>query len=236
VEEALAAGPARLTLEVTGETADAESGNLVAVREGSSALPEILVGGHLDSYDLCEGATDNGAGAALILEVARVFSLLPAPRRTVRFVFFTGEEKATIGSRRYVKDRVADPSSLGLFFNVDVPAEGGVPGILKTGWDEDGGWLDALAAKMEHRFPVRDVPPRFSDHAPFAQAGVPCLWVQSVNAGIRGPANHEHTVLDTEEKVDMVELREATMLAARILVRLANAETLPVSRPRGKGA
>jgi hypothetical protein len=50
-----------------------------------------------------------------------------------------------------------------------------------------------------------------------------------MNSGVRGPASYEHTVLDTAEKVDMLELREATMLAARILLRLANAEVLPVT-------
>ncbi|MHC4777957.1 MAG: M28 family peptidase, partial [Planctomycetota bacterium] len=228
VEEALSKGPSRIRVEVSGETAPSNSGNLIASIEGSSSLPEIVIGGHLDSYDLCEAAMDNGAGAVLILELARIFSALPPPMRTLRFVFFTGEEIATTGSKRYVKDRVTDPEKLGFFFNVDVPVEGGIPSILKTNWESDPAYWKALAEELGHRFPVVDVPPRFSDHAPFANAGVPCIWVQATNTGVRGPASYEHTMLDTTEKVDILELREATMLAARILLRLANSETLPL--------
>jgi hypothetical protein len=231
VEEALARGPARIRLEVEGETVPATSGNLEAVLPGRSSLPEIVMGAHLDTFDLCEGASDNGAGAALVLETARLFSVLPPPLRTIRFVFFTGEEVFTLGSRRYVAERVADPETVALFFNVDVPAGGGVPGILRTGWSGGEGYWEKTAASLGRRFPVRDVPARFSDHASFANRGIPCLWVQAVHPGTRGPAEFDHTVLDTTDKVDLAELREATDLASRVLLRLANAETLPVSRP-----
>jgi acetylornithine deacetylase/succinyl-diaminopimelate desuccinylase-like protein len=228
LESAMARGDARVTLEVSGETVPSASGNLVAVVPGRSDLPQIVVGGHLDTFDISEGALDNGAGVALICELARLFALIPAPLRTVRFVLFTGEEVSCTGSRRYVEDYVKDPKSVGLFFNVDMPVEGGVPGILTSGWKTGNGYWKSLADELGHPFPVAEVPPRYSDHAPFAALGVPCLWTRAFRTGMRGPAAIEHTSLDTADKVDMLELKEAAMLTGRILLSLADAPSLPV--------
>jgi hypothetical protein len=131
-----------------------------------------------------------------------------------------------------VRETLADPDGVGLYFNVDVPAAGGVPGILKTRWNGEAGYWDRLAASLGRRFPLKDVPSRYSDQASFADRGIPCLWIHATDPGSRGPTGFDHTVLDTAEKVDAAEWREATELSARILLRLANAETLPVSRPQ----
>src|SRR5215475_8653905 len=54
----------------------------------------VLLGGHLDSWDLGEGTTDNGAGAMVVLEAARALAASHVkPERTIRFVLFTGEEE-----------------------------------------------------------------------------------------------------------------------------------------------
>ena len=62
----------------------------------------MLLGAHLDSWDLGTGALDNGVNCALVVEVARAIAAGPRPRRTVRFVLFTGEEIGLLGSRGYV--------------------------------------------------------------------------------------------------------------------------------------
>jgi len=63
----------------------------------------VLIGAHLDSWDLGTGAEDNGVNAAMILDVARSFEALGlVPRRTVRFALFTGEEQGLLGSEAYV--------------------------------------------------------------------------------------------------------------------------------------
>src|SRR5439155_11632427 len=63
----------------------------------------VILGAHLDSWDLGTGATDNGTGSMVVLETARLLSQLKVqPRRTIRFVLFTGEEQGLHGSKAYV--------------------------------------------------------------------------------------------------------------------------------------
>jgi carboxypeptidase Q len=231
LEGFLAEGNPRVTLEVSGDTVPSRSGNLVATLHGRTSLPEIVVGGHLDSYDLCEGALDNGAGVALILETARIFSTLPQPLRTLRFALFTGEEVSSTGSRRWVAEALREPGQVGLFVNVDMPVEGGVPGVLSGLGTGDAAVWDRMGKELGRRIPVRPADDRFSDHVSFAERGVPCFWLRAQNTGSRGPARIEHTTLDTADRVDPFELQDATSLAARLLLRFAEAETLPFQQP-----
>src|SRR6201999_3968766 len=63
----------------------------------------VMVGGHLDSWASATGATDNGAGSVVALEVMRILNALPIkPRRTVRIALWSGEEEGLFGSMRYV--------------------------------------------------------------------------------------------------------------------------------------
>ena len=65
----------------------------------------VIIGGHLDSWDLATGSTDNGTGSMAVLEAARALSKLKLkPKRTIRFVLFSGEEQGLWGSQEYVKD------------------------------------------------------------------------------------------------------------------------------------
>jgi len=82
-----------------------ESANVVGEIPGREHPEEIVVvGGHLDSWDLSEGATDNGTGVAATLAAADAIVKSGArPRRTIRFVLFTGEEQGLCGSLAYVK-------------------------------------------------------------------------------------------------------------------------------------
>src|SRR6476660_9083041 len=79
--------------------------NTVAEIRGSEKPDEVvIVGGHLDSWDLGTGATDNGTGSTAVIEAARALQKLNLqPKRTIRFVLFTGEEQGLNGSRAYVK-------------------------------------------------------------------------------------------------------------------------------------
>jgi carboxypeptidase Q len=78
--------------------------NVVAEIRGRERPEEIvLIGAHLDSWDLGTGAEDNGVNAATVIDIARSFKALGiVPRRTVRFALFTGEEQGMLGSEAYV--------------------------------------------------------------------------------------------------------------------------------------
>src|SRR5580698_7008797 len=87
-----------------------ESANVVGEIRGRESPEQVLVvGGHLDSWDLSEGATDNGMGSSCTLGAAdAILRSGVKPRRTIRFVLFTGEEQGINGSFAYVKQHQAE--------------------------------------------------------------------------------------------------------------------------------
>jgi Zn-dependent M28 family amino/carboxypeptidase len=89
---------------------DAEGANVIGDVEGSGAPGEIvLLGAHLDSWDLGRGALDDGAGCAIVIEAARQIQKLPRkPRRTVRVVLFANEENGLRGARAYGEAHAAE--------------------------------------------------------------------------------------------------------------------------------
>src|SRR6202140_5928710 len=78
--------------------------NTVAEIRGSEKPDEVVIlGAHLDSWDLAPGSTDNGTGSMVVLEPARAMQKLGLkPKRTIRFILFSGEEEGLCGSRAYV--------------------------------------------------------------------------------------------------------------------------------------
>src|SRR5207245_625301 len=83
----------------------AEQENVEAEIRGREKPDEyVILGAHLDSWELGTGALDNGCNAALVIEAARVIHATGLrPRRTIRFVLFSGEEQGTLGSWAYVR-------------------------------------------------------------------------------------------------------------------------------------
>jgi carboxypeptidase Q len=103
-------GAVRVRLNVTNKTGGAyQSRNVLAEIRGREKPDEIiLIGAHLDSWDLGTGANDNGVNAATVIELARAMKQLKlTPRRTIRFGLFTGEEQGMFGSAGYVKSHAA---------------------------------------------------------------------------------------------------------------------------------
>jgi hypothetical protein len=104
-------GDVRVRLKLENQLGGAyQSRNVVGEIRGREKPDEVvLIGAHLDSWDLGAGAEDNGVNVALVLDIARGFKQLGlVPRRTVRFVLFTGEEQGMWGSRRYVERHRAE--------------------------------------------------------------------------------------------------------------------------------
>ena len=84
--------------------------NTVAELPGVNRDEAVILGAHLDSWDLAEGTTDNGTGSMIVLEAARALKALGIqPKRTIRFVLFSGEEAGRVaGSRAYVTAHKAE--------------------------------------------------------------------------------------------------------------------------------
>src|SRR5262249_37093400 len=92
-------------LQVAYQDDDPNGYNTIAEIPGTDKKDEIvMLGGHLDSWQAGTGATDNGAGCAVMMEAMRIIqSLGLQPRRTIRIALWTGEEQGLLGSRAYVK-------------------------------------------------------------------------------------------------------------------------------------
>lgn len=106
----------RLTIDVASHFTEApvQETNIVGEIAGTLHPDEvILVGAHLDSWDLSAGATDDGTGVAAVLSVANAIRASGVrTSRTIRFVLFTGEEQGLLGSQAYVKQHETELSGL----------------------------------------------------------------------------------------------------------------------------
>jgi Zn-dependent M28 family amino/carboxypeptidase len=101
---------ARFNIQNTFTNGPVESANVVGEIRGRENPEQIfVVGAHLDSWDLSEGSTDNGTGSASVLGAAdAIVRSGMKPRRTIRFVLFTGEEQGLDGSFAYIKQHQSE--------------------------------------------------------------------------------------------------------------------------------
>jgi len=138
----------------------------------------VIVGAHLDSWDLGTGATDNGTGSMAVLAAARALQKLGVkPKRTIRFVLFTGEEQGLNGSKAYVK---AHQNELGKISGVLVH-DSGTGKVLTIGLMGNYATRETVDRALYPLARVKEIglaEPTLrseggSDHVPFDQAGVP---------------------------------------------------------------
>ncbi len=223
IRQRLQQGKVSVRLRVDAQFSEVPAENTIAFLPGRQPNGEIIVGAHFDSHDISPGATDNAASVAVLCEIARIFRNFPENSlRPIRFVFFTGEELGLQGSRLFCAEEIPDPSNVFLYFNLDLIVSGGFPLFYTmTGNQYPDYWMK-LGDSMDYPFPFEEVLSRSSDHLSFYFKAIPCLWQASRKRGSRGITGFDHTPHDTFDKVDHTELREAGMVAARLLLRLAN--------------
>jgi aminopeptidase YwaD len=157
-----------VTLRVRVREGDVRGVNVVAFKAGVSK-PELLFGGHLDSVPGAPGANDNLSGTLTVLELARRAANTPLAARSF-FVLFDGEEDGLRGSRAFVKDNAALVGNLKAMFNFDMVGVNVTP--LAVGGDDRLVALARQATPTLGSFQAGGS----SDHASFAQAGVPALF------------------------------------------------------------
>jgi len=205
--------------------------NTVGEIRGASKPDEfVVVGAHLDSWDLGQGATDNGTGTAVVLEAARVLGALAKkgirPARTIRFVLFTGEEQGLFGSKEYVK-RHKDEMSRTSMALVHDTGTGRVTEIPLQGFDDAKPVLEReLGILKELGVAVVQGTQGGTDHLSFAAEGVPGF------AFHQDPAEYyltHHTQSDTLDKARWPDLVQGAQVMTVTAMRVAN---LPELLPR----
>ena len=122
--------------------------NTVAEIRGSERPGQVVIlGAHLDSWDLGTGTTDNGTGSMVVLEAARALAQSGLkPKRTIRFILFSGEEQGLLGSRAYAAAHAAEADSIQAVLVLD-NGTGAIAGQALQGRDElEGLWQPAARA------------------------------------------------------------------------------------------
>ncbi len=225
--------PLRLELNIRNvlTTDSVPQWNTVGEIRGTEHPGEVvIVGAHLDSWDLGTGATDNGTGAMCTLETARILAQSGLrPRRTIRFVLFTGEEQGLIGSRKYAAAHAAEADSIQAVIVLD-NGTGAVTGqALQGRKDLEGLWRAILAPLAAlHADSVVDRNKGGTDHLSFLPYGVPGF---NFNQLERGYNHTHHSQSDTYDKAIAPDLMQASAVMAVSAYELAN---LPGMIPRGE--
>jgi Zn-dependent M28 family amino/carboxypeptidase len=200
--------------------------NTVGEIRGSEKPDEVVVvGAHLDSWDLGQGALDNGTGVAVVLETARQIAKLPSPpKRTIRFVLFTGEEQGLLGSNAYVKEHKAEMPKVSACLIHDT----GTGKVTGLGWNAKAGLKAAIESELAvlKDLGVEELVGRSfpgSDHVPFQGAGVPgCMFNQEI-AGYRIAHHTSADCLDMVREPDLIQGTQVMTLAA---LRIANRDEM----------
>jgi hypothetical protein len=232
--------PVKLQFDIkTQFDANTDSFNVVAEIPGNARKDElVMVGGHFDSWHYATGATDNGAGSAVSMEVMRILKSLNLKMdRTVRMALWSGEEQGLLGSRAYVKEHFADPAvmkttaehdRLSGYFNID-NGTGRIRGVYLQGNEMMRpifeAWFAALKDMTEGVITVRNT--GGTDHQSFDAVGLPGFQF------IQDPMDYEtrthHSNMDTYDRIQQGDMEQMAVIEAAFVY---NAAMRPDKLPR----
>jgi hypothetical protein len=211
-------------LDTSNELSETTSWNISGEIGGAAGdSPLVLLSAHYDSHDVTEGAFDNAAGCAIVLEAARVLGkhyLRKGCR--LRFLLFSAEEIGLIGSRAYVQAHTEEVPSMRFLLNVDgigaapstkyihVPVGAEVVDYIRAAYGRSGYTVDVDNAIFMNW-----------DHASFALQGIP---VGSLTAKwpIGTQLHFGHTPADSLDKIDAQDMRYAACCATLLVLQIAN--------------
>jgi hypothetical protein len=199
-----------------------KASNVVAEIRGSEKPDEfVILGAHLDSWELGTGALDNGCNAALVVDALRAIKASGVkPRRTIRFILFSGEEQGLIGSRLYAFNHRAELDKAAGVIVYDA-------GTGKTTGFSLGGRKDILYNVRDlvaplAQFDVKELKTDMewgTDHFDFMLEGVPTFVADQQEANY---LENYHAISDTYDKVDFAQLKKHVAEAAALSVELAD--------------
>jgi carboxypeptidase Q len=199
-----------------------KTSNVIAEIRGSEKPDEfVILGAHLDSWELGTGALDNGCNAAMVVDALRAIKASGVkPKRTMRFILFSGEEQGLLGSRAYAFNHRAELDKAAGVVIWD-------SGTGKTTGFSIGGRKDYLYVAKNliaplAQFDVKDVKLDMewgTDHFDFMLEGVPTFVADQLEANYM---ENYHAISDTYDKVDFPQLKKHVAEAAAFSVELAD--------------
>jgi Zn-dependent M28 family amino/carboxypeptidase len=210
-----------VTVAVDCEAPDATSHNVHADL-GPDTDECVLVTSHVDAHDIAEGAMDNGAGTAMVVEMAEALAAREDELDTrVHLLVYGSEEVGLVGSHYDAAER--DHDSIKAIVNNDGVVRGRTLRCYTHGFDALDEAVEVVADRFDH--PVNTTPRLgpHSDHWPYVQWGVPGIHVMS-ETGDEG-RGWGHTRADTLDKLESRDLREQAILLTELTVHLADSGT-----------
>lgn len=223
--------PVTIAMQNTADRVTAR--NIVATLKGKT--PEkVVVGGHLDSWDLATGAIDNGIGSFAVLDMARALKKLKIkPKRTIEFVLFMGEEQGLLGSKAYVAQHTQANTLNQVRFMLNFDMTNAPTGFHSSRAEMTklyANWLPQLQ-QVDTTFSGENVinAGLHSDHQPFMLSGIP----YGGGAGGHLPNNagaYYHSDNDVFGLVDQKGLEQTVKLGAILAYSLAQTEEIPAAR------
>ena len=198
------------------------SRNVIAEIRGSDKKDEIVVvGAHLDAWDLGTGANDNGVSCVEVIDLARQIAASGLkPRRTIRFALFTGEEQGMLGSKAYVTGHAAELDKHVAAVVYDI-GSGKLLGMYLNGREDLRAPVDGALSRVASLGPFVSSMEGLdgTDNFDFLLAGVPNI------VGMQDPAPYlpdYHAESDTFDKVNARETKAAEAALAALVWDLAN--------------
>ncbi|MEG3155172.1 M20/M25/M40 family metallo-hydrolase [Sphingomonas sp. RB1R13] len=241
-----------LSSNVRFDDSDRNAHNIIAEIPGRDAKAGyVMAGGHFDSWIAGDGASDNGAGSVVVIEAARILrSLGVAPKRTIRFALWEGEEQGLLGSRAYIEQHLAArPLPPGLTGIEAYSAwSNAYPITKKPGYDALKAYfnMDNGSGKLRGLYAEQNgaAAPLLKEWlSPFASMGAGSVVTSKTGGtdhvflqaiGIQGyqfiqdPLDYEsrvhHSNLDTLDHMRPDDLRQAAVVLAGVLWAAANSD------------
>jgi hypothetical protein len=211
-----------------------DSINVIAEIPGGDKADEVvMLGGHLDSTEAALGATDNGAGCAVMMEAVRILKELKLPlRRTVRIALWGGEEQGLLGSKAYVTEHfgnretmqlTAEHENLSGYFNVD-NGSGKIRGVYLQENDMVrpifDSWLRPFADLDARTLSIRNT--GGTDHLSFDAVGLPGF--QFIQDPLEYNTRTHHSNMDAYDRAQPADLMQAAAVVASFIYHAANSE------------
>lgn len=227
LKEALKQKAASAYINMSNFSGKVKARNVIATLKGKKLPNEkIIIGGHLDSWDLATGAIDNGIGSFSVMDIARTFAALKLqPGRTIEFVLFMGEEEGLLGSKAYMTQAMKDGSAKNIRYMINLDMSNDPKGYNATSEDDKALFqsIGRIAQTVDTSF-KNTFSSGFglhSDHQPFMLRGIP-------TGGVSGHLSSEvlhcyHADCDAFDLVNEKELKNTIRFSAMLLYGLADA-------------
>jgi Zn-dependent M28 family amino/carboxypeptidase len=206
-----------VAVSVDADVYDATSQNVHA-ELGPDTDQQVLVTSHVDAHDVAEGAMDNGAGTAMVVQLAETLAAREDDLDTrVHLVAYGAEEVGLVGSNHHAE--VADHDTVTAIVNNDGVVRGRTLTFTTHGFDELAATIETVADRLDHPVTTNPRQGPHSDHWPFVKWGVPGTHVMSeTESEGRGWG---HTFADTLDKLESRDLREQAVILTELVVELA---------------